>query len=75
MIYSMNSLPKFMMFKCSVVQKVRFVICYTTIKIFKEAWWVELTTTICIVREPRWSHEAYIGLDFLPREDKFPTNI
>ena len=57
-----------MMFKCTVLQKVRFVICYTTIKIFKEAWWVELTTTICKVRKPRW---AYIGLDFLPREDKF----
>ena len=47
----------------------------TNLKTCKEAWWVELTTTICIVREPRWSHEAYIGLDFLPREDKFPTNI
>ena len=60
------------MFSCSK-SKVCYLLYYN--KIFKEAWWVELTTTICIVREPRWSHEAYIGLDFLPREDKFPTNI
>ena len=29
---------------------------------------------MCIMREPKWGHEAYVRLDFLPKEHKLlPT--
>ena len=63
-----------MIFKSSVLWKIRFFICYATLKSLKEAQWVKFNMTMCIVREPKWSHEAYIRLDFLPKEHKLlPT--
>ena len=63
-----------MIFKYSVLWTIKFFICYATLKSLKEAQWVKLNMTMCIVREPKWSHEAYIRLDFLPIEHKLlPT--
>ena len=59
-----------MIFKYSVLWTIKFFICYATLKSLKEAQWVKLNMTMCIVREPKWSHEAYIRLDFLPKEHK-----